>query len=64
MASFEKNWVKSTYSGGREILGFACLVAMVSSVVVISLAMNREFGRNRLQSSWRILLIWRLFREC
>ena len=55
--------MKLEYSDGRETLGFAFSVAMTSSVAVVSLAMNGEFGRKRLQSPRRILLICQLFRE-
>ena len=50
MASLEKTWAKLAYSDGREILGFAFSVAMVSSVTIVSLATNREFRRKHLQS--------------
>ena len=56
--------MKLAYSDGRETLDFAFSVAMASSVAIVSLATNREFGRKCLQSSQRILLIWQLFREC
>ena len=48
VASLEKTWAKSAYSDGRETLGFAFLVAIASSVAIVSLAMNREFRRKRL----------------
>ena len=57
VASLEKTWVKLMYSNGRETLGIALSVMMVSSVAVVSLATTREFGRNLLQSPYRILLI-------
>ena len=46
VASLEKTWVKWVYSDGREILGFTFSVAMASSVAIVSLATNREFGKN------------------
>ena len=49
--------MKLAYSDRRETLGFTFSVAIASSVVIVSLAMNGEFGRKRLQSLWRILLI-------
>ena len=58
MTFFEKTWAKLVYSNGREVLGFAFSVAMVSFVAVVSLVMNGEFKRKCLQSLWRILLIW------
>ena len=64
MASLEKTCVKLAYSNGRETLSFTFSVAMASSVAVVSLTTNREFGRKYLQLSWRILLIWQLFRDC
>ena len=45
MASLEKTWVKLAYSDGRETLGFAFSVAMMSSITVVSLVMTGEFGR-------------------
>ena len=64
VASLKKTWVKLVYSEGRETLGFAFSVVMVSSVAVVSLAMNGKFERNCLQLSQSILLIWQLFKEC
>ena len=64
VASLEKTWAKSVYSDRSETLGFAFSVAIASSVAVVSLVTNGEVGRKRLQSPQRILLIWRLFKEC
>ena len=49
VASLEKTWVKSAYSDGSETLGFTFSVVIVSSIAIVSLAMNREFRRNLLQ---------------
>ena len=57
MAFLEKTWAKLAYSDGRETLGFAFSVVIVSSIAMVSLAMNGEFGRNRLQLPQSILLI-------
>ena len=50
--------MKSVYLDGSKTLGFAFSVVMVSLVAMMSLATNGEFGRKRLQSPRRILLIW------
>ena len=63
VASFKKTWAKLAYSDGSETLGFAFSAAMASSIAIVSLTTNREFGRNRLQLPQRILLIRRLFKE-
>ena len=64
MASLEKTWAKLAYSDRREVFSLAFTVAIVSSVIVVSLTMTGEFRRNLLQSPQRILLMRWLFREC
>ena len=42
--------MKLVYSDGRETLDFAFSMAIASSIAVVSLTTNEEFGRNHLQS--------------